>query len=165
MLLQGKTLLASDRLSQLAVQESRLSDGHKRTSEALAWLDRRLESDLAASSRSEREAETDSADPLAPPSREETAAAMRDVLGHETRAEALRKKIEKRGEMRNTSDQTGDPSTHSGTSLSFEAQARLKAQEARRVARGPRFLRPAAKRPAGSVHPTVRRRLVRARVL
>ena len=125
MLLQGKTLLASDRLSQLAVQESRLSDGHKRTSEALAWLDRRLESDLAASSRSEREAETDSADPLAPPSREETAAAMRDALGHETRAEALRKKIETRGEMRKTSDQTGDPSTHSGTSLSFEAQARL----------------------------------------
>ena len=118
MLLQGKTLLASDRLSQLAVQESRLSDGHKRTSEALAWLDRRLESDLAASSRtrSEREAETDSADPLAPPSREETAAAMRDALGHETRAEALRKKIETRGEMRKTSDQTGDPSTHSGTS-------------------------------------------------
>lgn len=45
---RSRELLAADRLTTLAGRESKIAEESKRTSEALTWLDRRLEADLRA---------------------------------------------------------------------------------------------------------------------
>ena len=46
---ESKALLASDRLGSIASRENTLHQEAQRTSDALAWLDRRLEADIRAS--------------------------------------------------------------------------------------------------------------------
>ena len=124
MMMRGKELLASDRLSQLAGKESRTMDGAKRTSEALTWLDRRLDADLAATQAGAHHAANDAETPE--PSRAETEAALRDIMPAKSKAELLREKIERRGMPDEEGKSLRAEFTSSGRSyLSSEAAARL----------------------------------------
>jgi hypothetical protein len=124
MMMRGKELLASDRLSQLAGKEVRTADGAKRTSEALTWLDKRLDADLRAATAGGGQHVGDDAEaPEA--SRAATEAALRDILPTKSRAELLRERIERRG-MQEEAAKTASEFTSSGRSyLSREAAARL----------------------------------------
>jgi len=125
MMMRGKELLASDQLTQLAGRESRTLDGARRTSEALSWLDRRLDADLRASRADApgavpEEGETPDA------SRAETEAAMRSIVPSRSKAELLREKIERRGAMDAGVEVKSSEYARSGQSyLSENARARL----------------------------------------
>jgi len=122
MLMRGKELLATDRLSQLAGKESRTSDGAKRTSEALIWLDKRLDADLRAAA-SGRSISEDVETPVA--RRSETEAALRNAVPSKSKAELLREKIERRG-LPDAKDSTQAEYASSGCSyLSQDARVRL----------------------------------------
>lgn len=124
MLMRGKELLASDRLDQLAGKESRTSEGERRTSEALTWLDKRLDADLKASmSGKQLPGVTDIETPVA--TRAETQAALRTVMPSKSKAELLREKIERRGMPEDTVSIKSEYASTGRSYLSVDARSRL----------------------------------------
>jgi hypothetical protein len=118
MMMKGKELLASDRLSLLAGRESRTMEGEKRTSEALDWLDKRLQADLQ---KTKSLVGSTPESPAVAVFREETA----HVLPTKSKAEILRERIERRG-MPDTEKSMKSEFAESGISyLSQEAKARI----------------------------------------
>ena len=98
MMLRGPELLASDRLTQLEGKESRTLDGARRTTEALAFLDKRLEAELRAA-KSVVPGAVPKEDETPEALKAETEAAVRSILPSRSKAELLRERIEKRGRM------------------------------------------------------------------
>ena len=125
MMLRGKELLASDRLTQLEGKESRTLDGARRTTEALAFLDKRLEAELRAA-KSVVPGAVPKEDETPEALKAETEAAVRSILPSRSKAELLRERIEKRGRM-DTADevQPGEYARSGQSYLSDSARAQI----------------------------------------
>ena len=120
--------MASDRLSNLASKELRLQTESKRTSEALDWLDRRLEAELKAASKdrlpSYHQEGIDSDihethyDELLPAHAELEILKSKFSAPRKSRAQQLRERIERRGEYQAAADKHGDESFRPDSSRS-----------------------------------------------
>ena len=122
MMESSKELLAADRLSRLAGKGSRTLDAAKRTSEALAWLDKNLEAEVAATrAKSGHATSAPTQDSVASNTKNEI-----EVRPSKSKAEMLREKIERRGLLQPEPSTRAKRTDSSQTFLSQDAQARLK---------------------------------------